>query len=68
MFEIRVITYNGTKGSHKIYGMPEAVSLAMDFGTCENVETVDCIDCLTGEVILIVKNKKLTWLTGIGEI
>ncbi|MDD4876554.1 MAG: hypothetical protein PHQ86_05465 [Dehalococcoidales bacterium] len=68
MFEIKVTTYNGTEGSHKIYDMLEAASLAIDFGTCENVATVDCIDCATGEVILTIKNQKLTWLTGIGEI
>jgi hypothetical protein len=65
IFEVNVTTLTETT-STLIYGLTAAVGHAAHAAQCENVKTVDVIDQMTGEVMFLVQDGVVTWVSGIG--
>jgi hypothetical protein len=66
IFEVNVTTLTETT-STLIYGLTAAVGHAAHAAQCENVKTVDVIDQMTGEVMFLVQDGVVTWVSGIGN-
>ena len=66
IFEVNVTTFTETT-STLIYGLTAAVGHAACAAQCKNVTTVDVIDQMTGEVMFLVQDGVVTWVSGIGN-
>lgn len=66
IFEVNVTTITDTH-SCLIFGLQEAASYAMTARACANVTEVNVIDQLTGEVMLLIQDGLVTWVSGIGN-
>jgi len=66
IFEVNVTTLTETT-STLIYGLTAAVGHAAHAAQCQNVKTVDVIDQMTGEVMFLVQDGVVTWVSGIGN-
>lgn len=66
IFEVNVTTTEETH-SMNVFGLVEAVSLANASAGCVNVTNVDVIDTTTGEVMYLIQNGLVTWVSGIGN-
>ena len=66
IFEVNVTTLTETT-SILIYGLTAAVGHAAHAAQCKNVTTVDVVDQMTGEVMFLVQDGVVTWVSGIGN-
>lgn len=66
IFEVNVTTLTETI-SILIYGLTAAVGHAANAAQCKNVTTVDVVDQMTGEVMFLVQDGVMTWVSGIGN-
>jgi len=67
IYNIEVTYYNYfiDSGRHKreinVFGLQNAKDYARICGQADNVLSVDVINCMMGEVLLSIENKKETW-------
>lgn len=66
IFEVNVTTTTNTYALY-IFGLEEAVSFANTANCCGNVTNVDVIDQMTGEVVYLIQDGLVTWVSGIGN-
>lgn len=66
IFEVNVTTLTETT-STLIYGLTAAVGHAAHAAQCQNVTTVDVVDQMTGEVMFLVQDGVVIWVSGIGN-
>lgn len=67
IFEVNVTTTAEEVHSMNVFGLMEAVSFANASATCINVTNVDVIDTMTGEVMYLIQDGLVTWVSGIGN-
>lgn len=48
--------------THRIYGKEAAFQYGMEFGTCDNVKSVDVCDSFTGEVLMTIEGGEIVYL------
>lgn len=73
MVEITVVTKDKMEGKVKqkpIYYYNEfpGIQKAKEFLRCEDVDTVQVMDCDTGEILLYGFDQKPKWIAGYGEV
>ena len=66
MYMVAYIDTQGERGGNCFLGKKTAISNFMDLVNCADVESVDLIDRETGEVLVSVVGKRLTWLSSGG--
>lgn len=67
IFEVNVTTTTEEVYSMNVFGLKEAVEFANASATCINVTNIDVIDTTTGEVMYLIQNGLVTWVSGIGN-
>ena len=52
---------------HRIYGLENAIVFCVECGSCDNVVATHIMDTETGELMLIIENNSVVWVSGIGN-
>ena len=68
MFTLSVFTTECVRNEDTtIFGLNAACQRAIEISRCDNVATVDVINCETGEIMLSIQYQRITWIDGLGE-
>ena len=53
---------------HRYYGEQAAIEFAINCAECDNVQQVDMVDGMTGEILFTISDGIFTYLAGVGDL